>query len=81
MEIKGVQNLRLIGEIVKNEILRQRKLMELKDELNNRGARVEHRIEDLSFIFKDTDSKVINRAGGKVFGRARCRVFFDEANS
>ena len=68
VEIKGVQNLRLISEIVKNEILRQRKLMELKDELNNRGARVEHRIEDLSSIFKDTDSRVINRAGGKVFG-------------
>ena len=68
VEIKGVQNLRLISEIVKNEILRQRKLIELKEELNNRGARVEHCIEDLSFIFKDTDSKVINRAGGKVFG-------------
>ena len=42
--------------------------MELKDELNNRGARVEHRIEDLSSIFKDTESSVINRAAGKVFG-------------
>ena len=74
MEIKGVQNLRLIGEIVKNEILRQRKLIELKDELNNRGARVEHRIEDLSFIFKDTDSKVINRAGAAVLGGSLPRI-------
>jgi glutamyl-tRNA(Gln) amidotransferase subunit E len=68
VEIKGVQNLRLIGEIVKNEIVRQLKLIELKDALNKRGARVEHRIEDLSKIFDATSSRVIKKAGGNVFG-------------
>lgn len=68
VEIKGVQKLRLIGEIVKNEVLRQLKLIALKDELNKRGARVEHRIEDLSGIFEATSSRVIQKAGGNVFG-------------
>ncbi|MGB2841127.1 MAG: Glu-tRNA(Gln) amidotransferase subunit GatE [Halobacteriota archaeon] len=68
VELKGVQNLRLIGEIVKNEIVRQLKLIELKEALNKRGARVEHRIADLSGIFDATSSKVIKKAGGEVFG-------------
>jgi len=68
VEIKGVQNLRLIGEIVKNEIVRQLKLIALKEELNKRGARVEHRIKDLSGIFKATSSRVIQKSGGNVFG-------------
>ncbi|MBA7530388.1 Glutamyl-tRNA(Gln) amidotransferase subunit B, chloroplastic/mitochondrial [subsurface metagenome] len=68
VEIKGVQNLRLIGKIVENEIVRQLKLIELKDALNKRGARVEHRIADLSGIFDATSSKVIKKAGGQVFG-------------
>ena len=68
VEIKGVQNLRMIGEIVKNEIIRQLKLIELREELQKRGARVEHRIEDLSCIFEASASKVIQKAGGHVFG-------------
>jgi glutamyl-tRNA(Gln) amidotransferase subunit E len=68
VEIKGVQNLRLIGEIVKNEIVRQLKLIELKSELNKRGAKVEHEIKDLTAIFGATSSRVIKKAGGAVFG-------------
>ncbi len=68
VEIKGVQNLRQIGEIVKNEVVRQLKLIELKEELKRRGAKVERQIEDLSNIFVNTSSKVIKKAGGKVFG-------------
>jgi glutamyl-tRNA(Gln) amidotransferase subunit E len=68
VEIKGVQNLRMIGEIVKNEINRQLKLIELREELQKRGARVEHQIEDLSRIFEASASKVIQKAGGQVFG-------------
>jgi glutamyl-tRNA(Gln) amidotransferase subunit E len=68
VEIKGVQNLRLIGEIVKNEITRQLKLIELKEELKKRGAKVDSCIEDLSGVFQATSSRVIERAGGNVFG-------------
>ncbi len=68
VELKGVQNLRLVGEIVDNELNRQLKLIELKEVLNAKGAWVEHRIEDLSCFFTSTASKVIKNAGGHVFG-------------
>ena len=68
VEIKGVQNLRLIGDIVRNEITRQLRLIALKEELNKRGARVEQPIKDLSGIFEATTSRVIQKAGGNVFG-------------
>ncbi len=68
VEIKGVQNLRMIGEIVKNEAVRQLKLIELREELKRRRAEVERLIENLSGIFEGTSSKVIKKAGGEVFG-------------
>ncbi len=68
VEIKGVQNLRMIGKIVKYEIMRQSKLIALKEELKKRGARVEDRIEDVSGVFGASSSKVIQKARGKVFG-------------
>ncbi|MBE0517312.1 MAG: Glu-tRNA(Gln) amidotransferase subunit GatE [Methanophagales archaeon] len=68
VEIKGVQNLRMIGKIVKYEIIRQSKLLTLKEELKKRGARVEDRIEDVSGVFGASSSKIIQKAGGKVFG-------------
>jgi glutamyl-tRNA(Gln) amidotransferase subunit E len=68
VEIKGVQNLRMIGRIVIYEIMRQSKLLALKEELKKRGARVEDRIEDVSGVFAASSSKVIQKAGGKVFG-------------
>ena len=74
VEIKGVQNLRMIGRIVKYEIIRQLRLIALKEELNKRGARVEDRIEDVSSIFEASSSRVIQKARGKVFG-VRLRGF------
>jgi glutamyl-tRNA(Gln) amidotransferase subunit E len=68
VEIKGVQNLRLIGEIVKNEAVRQLKLIELREELKRRRAKIGRPIENLSGIFEGTSSKVIKKAGGEVFG-------------
>ncbi len=68
VEIKGVQNLRLIGDIVQNEITRQLTLIALREELKKRGARVEHHIEDLSGMFEATASRVIQKVGGNVFG-------------
>ena len=68
VEIKGVQELRLIERIVENEVRRQLMLIEISEELRRRNARVERRIVELSHIFRDTSSNVIKRAGGKVFG-------------
>ncbi len=68
VEIKGVQNLRLIRQIVEKEINRQLKLIELKQILNRRGAWVEDRIENLSDIFVNTSSRVLKKADNNVFG-------------
>ena len=68
VELKGVQNLRLIGKIVENEVIRQTKLIELREELKRRGAEVESSIVDLSSVFERTASNVIKEAGGDVSG-------------
>ncbi len=68
VELKGVQNLRLIGKIVENEVVRQTNLIELREELKRRGAEVERTIEDLSSVFDRTASNVIKEAGGNVSG-------------
>ena len=69
VELKGVQNLRLIGKIVENEVIRQTKLIELREELKRRGAEVESSIVDLSSVFERTASNVIKlQAGGNVSG-------------
>ena len=68
VEIKGVQNLRMVGEIVKHEAIRQINLIKLREELKRRRVKVEHRIEDLSEILEGTSSRVIKKAGGNVSG-------------
>jgi glutamyl-tRNA(Gln) amidotransferase subunit E len=53
---------------VKNEAVRQLKLIELREELKRRRAKIGRPIENLSGIFEGTSSKVIKKAGGEVFG-------------
>jgi glutamyl-tRNA(Gln) amidotransferase subunit E len=69
VEVKGVQDLDSMEQLVKNEVLRQLKLLEIKDELQKRDAQVEDKIHDLGEQLKDTESKIIHKAiktGGKV---------------
>jgi len=69
VEVKGVQDLDSMEQLVKNEVMRQLKLLEIKDELRKRGALVENQIYDLGEILQDTESKIIAKAikkGGKV---------------
>ncbi len=40
VEIKGVQNLDLMSEIVENEVQRQLALIEIKEELNKKNAQL-----------------------------------------
>lgn len=61
-EIKGVQNLDLMPEIVEREVQRQLKLIEIKEELENRNARVLDEIHDLNSIFENSSSKIISSA-------------------
>ncbi|MCL2157286.1 MAG: Glu-tRNA(Gln) amidotransferase subunit GatE [Methanobrevibacter sp.] len=62
VEIKGVQNLALIPEIVENEVLRQINLIEIKKELKIRNAHVSNEIHDLRELFKNSSSKIISNA-------------------
>ncbi len=64
-EIKGVQRLDLLPKVVEYEVLRQLRLLEIKNELLRRGVKEEDiRFNpiDVTQVFKKTKSKVILRA-------------------
>ncbi|OLZ41071.1 glutamyl-tRNA amidotransferase [Natrinema saccharevitans] len=68
VEIKGVQSLDDIDDIVRNEVARQAELVEIADELADREASVGE-VQDVTEVFEDTDSGVISgalNAGGAV---------------
>jgi glutamyl-tRNA(Gln) amidotransferase subunit E (EC 6.3.5.7) len=58
VEIKGVQALDQIDEIVRQEVARQVALVDIQAELTRRDANVGE-IQDVSAVFTDTDSGVI----------------------
>jgi glutamyl-tRNA(Gln) amidotransferase subunit E len=62
IEIKGVQQLNLIGQVVQYEVQRQVELLKLRDELKNRGVRrgqIKQVVHDVSKLFQKSTSKVI----------------------
>jgi glutamyl-tRNA(Gln) amidotransferase subunit E len=61
VEIKGVQSLDDIDDIVRNEAHRQVELLDIADTLGERGASV-GAPQDVSDVFADTDSGVIGGA-------------------
>jgi len=61
VEIKGVQSLDDIDDIVRNEVGRQAELLDIADELDDRDADVGTPVE-VSDVFADTDSGVIGGA-------------------
>jgi len=61
VEIKGVQSLDDIDDIVRNEVRRQVELLDIADDLDERDAAVGDPI-DVSAVFADTDSGVISGA-------------------
>ncbi|MFP8954962.1 Glu-tRNA(Gln) amidotransferase subunit GatE [Natrialbaceae archaeon A-arb3/5] len=68
VEIKGVQSLDDIDDIVRNEAARQVELVEIADELAEREAAVGE-VQDITDVFEDTESGVISGAlnsGGSV---------------
>ncbi|WEL26022.1 Glu-tRNA(Gln) amidotransferase subunit GatE [Haloferax volcanii] len=68
VEIKGVQALDQIDEIIHFEVGRQAELVEIRDELQSRDASVGG-VADVTDVFEDSDSGVIRGAldaGGKV---------------
>lgn len=68
VEMKGVQSLEDIADLVRGEVGRQVALLEIADELESRGAGVGEPT-DVSEVFSETDSGVIRNAlsaGGSV---------------
>jgi len=63
VEIKGVQELDLIAEVVKREVQRQQTLLTIRDELKKRNASVAHATsKDVTSLFKETKSAVLKKA-------------------
>jgi glutamyl-tRNA(Gln) amidotransferase subunit E len=68
IEIKGVQELELISKVVEYEVQRQLGLIQVKEELQNRGVKAEELKEefiDVSEVFRQTKCKVIRKAVDK----------------
>lgn len=59
VEIKGVQALDMIEEIVAREVERQVRLLEIREELLSRGAFVCEEVYDATGLFQDTRSQVL----------------------
>ena len=70
-EIKGAQDLDLVPEIVKREIVRQLSLLQVREELRTRGINnISIKEIDITDIFKSSESKMIKEAlvsGKKMF--------------
>jgi glutamyl-tRNA(Gln) amidotransferase subunit E len=62
VEIKGVQELDLIDEVVRREVARQRGLLSIRDELRARQATVEDEPVDVTRLFASTKSSVLKKA-------------------
>ncbi|MGC8649201.1 MAG: Glu-tRNA(Gln) amidotransferase subunit GatE, partial [Candidatus Micrarchaeia archaeon] len=58
VEMKGFQELDTMDLFIKNEILRQKKLLEIRDELKRRKAKV-YKAKDLTALLKNTKVKII----------------------
>ncbi len=62
VEIKGVQELDLIAEVVRREVDRQTSLLAIRDALRDRGARVDRTVVDVTALFAGTKSAVLKKA-------------------
>ncbi|MFA5236295.1 MAG: Glu-tRNA(Gln) amidotransferase subunit GatE [Methanoregula sp.] len=62
VEIKGVQELDLIAEVVRREVQRQQILLTIRDELVKRHAGVGAEQIDVTDLFKETKSTVLKNA-------------------
>lgn len=63
IEIKGVQDLKMLPEFVRTEVSRQKMLLVVKNILNGRGTGpVSSDVIDVTEVFKDCPSKIISSA-------------------
>jgi len=62
VEIKGVQELELIAEVVRREMQRQQKLLEIRDELLQKKGSVHNNAKNVTELFKETNSTILKKA-------------------
>jgi glutamyl-tRNA(Gln) amidotransferase subunit E len=62
VEIKGVQELELIAEVVRREVQRQQNLLAIKNELLQKKASVHDNSKNVTELFKETKSTVLKKA-------------------
>lgn len=62
VEIKGVQELDLLDEVVRREVQRQVELLAIRDELKKRRASVETDPVEVTHLFKESGSKLLKKA-------------------
>ena len=62
VEIKGVQELDLIAEVVRREVLRQQKLLSIRERLFGRKASVDGKTVDVTRLFPRTGSGILKKA-------------------
>ena len=62
VEIKGVQELNLIAEVVRREVQRQQSLLAIRHELIQRKASVHDNSKNVTELFKETKSTVLKKA-------------------
>lgn len=62
VEIKGVQELDLLDEVVRREVQRQVELLAIREELRKRGASVETEPVEVTHLFKESGSKILKKA-------------------
>jgi glutamyl-tRNA(Gln) amidotransferase subunit E len=74
IEVKGWQDLRKLEELVKNEVLRQYNLLEIKNELEKRGLKkFTKNSKEVTSVFEKTHSKILSgiiKDNGKVYALA-----------
>ncbi|MBI4451164.1 Glu-tRNA(Gln) amidotransferase subunit GatE [Candidatus Woesearchaeota archaeon] len=71
IEIKGAQDLSLVSSLVQTEALRQKALLEIRDELAGRKASVGHAVIDVTDSLRSSQSKLVQKtfqAGGVALG-------------
>jgi glutamyl-tRNA(Gln) amidotransferase subunit E len=62
IEVKGVQELDLVAEVVKREAQRQQNLIMIRDQLISRGASVQPDPVDVTGLFAGTGSAILKKA-------------------
>ncbi len=72
VEVKGVQEIDLLEEMIRNEVKRQIKLIEIKEELSSRGIEeIDPEIKDFTEYFEERAPGFMKKAiekGGGVYG-------------